>query len=227
MDQLQLEHLTAEIKIAPEHIVREYYEMVILQAISEAKFSKNLMFYGGTALRLAYNGIRFSEDLDFLMLKKITADELKAVLEKTCATYPILQLVEVKDKRNTLFGLVKFKHPSLKHPRQIKIEISKKSPKNKQRIMSELRLLSSPCSNFSPLLSTITLSSLEKAKIDAIKDRMEPRDWLDLWLTANALHKNFTLPTDFPFEKGEFKRELKRFLPKNRWNIIDEILKNA
>lgn len=227
MDQRQLEYLTSEIKIAPEHIVREYYEMAILQAISEAKFSKNMIFYGGTALRLAYNGIRFSEDLDFLMLKKITANELEAVLKKTCANYPILQLVEVIDKRNTLFGLVKFRHSSLKHPRQIKIEISKKKSKSGRRVMSELRLLNSPCSNFSPLVSTITLESMEKAKIDAIKERKEPRDWLDLWLIANLLHKNFTLPIDFPFEKKEFKRELKRFLPKNRWHIIDEISKNA
>lgn len=194
--------------------------MVILEAMSQSGVAQKVIFYGGTALRLAYHGMRFSEDLDFLMTQKISTKELNDVLLSVCTRYPLLTLVEVIDKKNTLFGLIKFTYPSLKHPRHIKIEISKKEGD----IESELRALHSPCSPFSPLLQTITLESLEHAKIAAIKGRKEPRDWLDLWLIANQLRKPFTPPIPFPYQEKYFRRELKRFLPKNKWIIIDEII---
>ncbi len=223
MDQQNLQILVEKIKIAPEYILREYYEMVILQAFSESDIAQKMIFYGGTALRLAYNGTRFSEDLDFLMIKKITASQLKKLLENICKKYPTLTLNEVKMKRNTLLGVMKIRHQALKHPRHIKIEICKKNAS----IQSEYRLLHSDCSNFSPLIQTITIASLEKAKIEAIKERKQPRDWFDLWLLMNIQRKIFTPPIIFPFQEAEFKRELKRFLPKNHWPIIDQICKHA
>ena len=212
--------LAKKMKIAPEHVLREYYEMAILQAFSETNLTQKMIFYGGTSLRLAYNGPRFSEDLDFLMIKSITEKELRNVLQNVCNNNESLSLVEVKDKKNTLFALIKIRHPSLKHPRHIKIEISKK----KNGIKSEYRLLYSQCSNFSPLIQTITLESLEKLKNIVIKERKEPRDWVDLWIIANLLKKKFEPTVDFPFDGKEFKRELKRFLPQNKWMIIDQIL---
>lgn len=221
MDQYQLEILSKKIKIAPEHILREYYEMAILQIFSETNLTKNVIFYGGTALRLAYDGPRFSEDLDFLMIKKISPASLKETLTQITKLYPALSLIEVKNKRNTLFGLLKIKHSTLKHHRHIKIEICKK----KNGTKSEYRFLHSVCSNFSPLINTITLESLEKLKILAIKGRQEPRDWVDLYFIRNLLKKNFEQDgIKFPFEPKEFKRELKRFLPRDKWMITDQIL---
>lgn len=223
MDQYNLEVLAKNLKIAPEHILREYYEMVLLQAFSETNLTKSVIFYGGTALRLAYAGPRFSEDLDFLMVKKFGARKLKTLLQKVCKTYPSLSLMEVKEKRNTLFALIKIQHPVLKHACHIKVEISKK----KNGIQSEYRILHSSCSNFSPLIQTITLTSLEKLKLAAIKGRKEPRDWVDLWIIVNLLKKPFQAPQKFPFDQKEFKRELKRFLPSNQWTVVDTILKVA
>lgn len=221
MDQQNLQILASSIKIAPEHILREYLEMAILQSFSETNLTKKMIFYGGTALRLAYGGPRFSEDLDFLMTQKITDKELEKNLGEICNKYPELTLVETKMKRNTLFGLLKIRHPSLKHPRHIKIEICKKE----NDINSEYRMLHSDCSNLSPLTQTITVESLEKLKINAIRNRKEPRDWLDLWFISNILKKNFEAPLEFPFKKTEFIREMKIFLPKNKWQIIEEIIK--
>ncbi len=47
------------------HIIREYLQCKILEIIYNSKFAKDLVFLGGTALRIGYNNQRFSEDLDF------------------------------------------------------------------------------------------------------------------------------------------------------------------
>ena len=46
-------------------VVREYAQTIILRAIYQTKFGRKIFFMGGTALRFAYDLLRFSEDLDF------------------------------------------------------------------------------------------------------------------------------------------------------------------
>ena len=60
-----IEKIARDLKIAPLNIIREHLEMETLYYLAESKLSENLIFYGGTVLRLAYNSFRFSEDLDF------------------------------------------------------------------------------------------------------------------------------------------------------------------
>ncbi len=45
-------------------IVREYLQYKILQAIFESKQASKLSFLGGTALRILFGNLRFSEDID-------------------------------------------------------------------------------------------------------------------------------------------------------------------
>ncbi len=52
-----------------KHILREYLQYKILEIIYNSKFAKDLVFLGGTALRIVYQNQRFSEDLDFDNLK--------------------------------------------------------------------------------------------------------------------------------------------------------------
>jgi len=47
------------------HMLREYLQYKILEAIVASKHGAKFIFLGGTALRLMYNNTRFSEDLDF------------------------------------------------------------------------------------------------------------------------------------------------------------------
>ncbi len=46
-------------------IVKELLHYDILLALSRSELSHDLVFQGGTALRLCYGGQRYSEDLDF------------------------------------------------------------------------------------------------------------------------------------------------------------------
>lgn len=47
------------------NILREYLQYKILEIIFNSKYSRDVIFLGGTALRIIYNNSRFSEDLDF------------------------------------------------------------------------------------------------------------------------------------------------------------------
>jgi predicted nucleotidyltransferase component of viral defense system len=50
---------------SPKSIVVEYVQYELLDSLFKQKQSRYLSFIGGTALRIVYNGSRFSEDLDF------------------------------------------------------------------------------------------------------------------------------------------------------------------
>jgi len=219
MDQYNLQLLTKKLKIAPLNIVRENIEIEILNAFSQSKLAKKIIFYGGTALRLAYASPRFSEDLDFLMIKKIRAKDLKDLFLDLTKEHKGTALKDFKDKRNTLFALINLKHAALKHPINIKIEIAKR----KNGIQYEFVPLSSPCSHLVPIVPTIKIESLKDLKEKAIKKRIEARDWFDLWYITKYLKKPWRPSKKFPFDKKEFKRELKRFLPQDKWMLIDQI----
>lgn len=47
------------------NIVREYFQHLFLSQLARQKEGQNLLFKGGTALRIIYGSPRFSEDLDF------------------------------------------------------------------------------------------------------------------------------------------------------------------
>lgn len=48
-----------------KNILTEYYQHEILDSLYRQKGSEKYVFIGGTAIRICYDGARFSEDLDF------------------------------------------------------------------------------------------------------------------------------------------------------------------
>lgn len=52
---------------APEfpNVIREYFQHLFLSQLYKLEGTENLLFKGGTALRMIYGSPRFSEDLDF------------------------------------------------------------------------------------------------------------------------------------------------------------------
>lgn len=220
LDQSDLENLTKKLKIAPLNIVRENIELVILNEIAQSEIGTKIIFYGGTALRLAFGSPRFSEDLDFLMIKKVHKKEFKNILLNLVKENKELSLKDLKDKRNTLFALLSIHYPAFKHSLNIKIEIAKR----RNGIQFEFIPLASPCSHLKPIVPTITIESLKKLKRAAIKKRNEPRDWFDFWFICKYLKEPWRPPKKFSFDKKEFKREMKRFLPQDKWVLIDQIV---
>lgn len=223
LNQVLIEKIAEELKIAPLNIIREYYEMETLHYLSQSKLAESLIFYGGTALRLAYHSFRFSEDLDFLLEKptKNNLSELKAVAQKVEQENPDLEVEEVIEKRQTIFALLHIKNQLLKHPIRIKIEISKK----KNGLKKENLLLISPTSNKEIIFPTATAESIYDLKKKAIFGRNLPRDWFDFWYLSQKLRREEKINKPFPFAASEFARELKRWLPRDRWLIIQTVIK--
>ena len=77
MDETQLNEYIKNLGISRDQILREEAEMEILAELANDKLGSKLVFYGGTALRLAYNSPRFSEDIDLLRLKPVNFTEFK------------------------------------------------------------------------------------------------------------------------------------------------------
>ncbi len=59
------QHYPKEQRAFKRNILREYLQYKILEIIFNSKYSQELVFLGGTALRIVYSNARFSEDLDF------------------------------------------------------------------------------------------------------------------------------------------------------------------
>src|SRR3990172_452987 len=69
------------------NVVREYFQHLFLSQLYKLERADNLLFKGGTALRVIYGSPRFSEDLDFSIFrieeydrKKFIEDLFSAVL---------------------------------------------------------------------------------------------------------------------------------------------------
>jgi len=91
----------AENKIYSKYILKEYVQLMILDFLSTSAYVKNIVFIGGTNLKVVKGIDRFSEDLDF-DCKDLTEIKFKAM------TDDVLQYlrragfrVERRDKQNT------------------------------------------------------------------------------------------------------------------------------
>lgn len=184
----------------PFEALREILQEIVLYALSDAGFFKYAVFYGGTALRILYGLPRFSEDLDFSLLKPDITFDLskyeKAVIEKL-ASYGFESNIETKIKENKSIQSAFLKGNTIKyliainapddivktfHSRKIlkiKFEVDTEPPINFQD-EEKLHLLPSPF-----MIRTMIPSSLFAGKMHAIicrswQTRPKGRDWYDL-----------------------------------------------
>lgn len=73
-----------EKKNSPKGVLVEYLQYELLDSIYRQNQSRYLSFMGGTAIRIGYNGNRFSEDLDFDNFK-LSFRQFQELLEATMA----------------------------------------------------------------------------------------------------------------------------------------------
>ena len=82
-------------------MLKEYLQLMILDFISTTKYAKNLVFIGGTNLRIIHGIDRFSEDLDF-DCKNMTVNDFR---EMTDSVLGFLKrnglIVETKDSESS------------------------------------------------------------------------------------------------------------------------------
>lgn len=223
LEQSLIENQSNKLKTSKENIAREVYEILILQAIGESNIGKNLVFKGGTALRLAYNSPRFSEDLDFSIIEEISFTDFKNIIEGICSKYKEIELSDLTDKRYTFFAILKIKEDFLPQRFPIKIEISKRKFSSSQKPGFELLPLKSPFLPISVFSNVMSLETILENKLGAVKERIKSRDLFDIWFVSSLLKK----PADFKingFNKRTIRQELNRYLPKNYYYVTDYLI---
>ncbi len=148
----------------------EQFEIEVLQFLNSKNLLNNLVFGGGTMLRLCYELNRYSIDLDFYFKKQGHEDSFFQVVKDAISS--VYEITDSENKRNT--QLFEFRSPQ--YPMRLKIEI------NKQKLfpVSKQSIAYSQHSNFQVFLSTIPLEKMMENKIEALLSRKETRDAFDI-----------------------------------------------
>ena len=211
--------LSQELRISNDKIIREEWEIKVLEKISQSAIGAKVMFKGGTALRLAYNSPRFSDDLDFSPLTKITFSDYKTVIKSIEKAFPEIKISDLQDKYFTYLSEFKITDPLLTQNLTIKVELSKRKSKYK----SSLRLLNSPTSNLQLLIEVEEIEEILKDKMNAIKERKLPRDLFDIWFLCQKLR--LPMPDiKLKIDKKLIRQELSKYLPKNYQTITAQLM---
>lgn len=152
----------------------EIFEMELLGILNSGKFLEPLVFGGGTMLRLCYEINRYSADLDFWFIKKISEkkyfNKLKAYLERE------YDLTDAKIKYYTLL----FEIRSGDYPKRLKIEIRK----GVKTCDFQERIAFSKYGTKQVILKVHTLQETMKNKVEAALNRREIRDCFDIEFLA-------------------------------------------
>ncbi|MBU1670076.1 MAG: nucleotidyl transferase AbiEii/AbiGii toxin family protein [Actinobacteria bacterium] len=220
MEQLLAERLALELKIDVTQVVREYWEVVLLNRLFESPWSRDLLFKGGTALRLAYGSPRFSEDLDFSLLKNNLGGTFKETTAGLVKPLAVADITDLAAKRWTYLCEIRITEEYLAQPFRIKLEISRRPAPGYR---SELRLITSPTTPIQALCRVATLEQLLQDKQDCIMDRAAPKDIFDLWFISQKMGIQYK-PPDTGITPIELKRDLAKYLPTDYQGVIEDLL---
>jgi predicted nucleotidyltransferase component of viral defense system len=219
MEREIAENQARDLKIDLTQVVREFWEIIIMKGLFDSPEGKFLIFKGGTALRLVYGSPRFSEDLDFSLISDRLKGKFESLIKKIISPYPELSITDLQEKYYTYLGEIKITQDYLPSPFRIKIEISKRREKGYK---SELLIISSPVSTMQLLGNVATLEQLYKDKLTCVKERAKPKDIFDLWYISQKLNKVYK-PGAIMMPKRQLVRELRKYLPKDFWPVIDKL----
>jgi len=93
-------------------IIREYLQARLLQSLQDRGTFNTWVFQGGTALRFLYSMSRFSEDLDFALVKPGMKDNFRKVLTNAKKVFQAENYdvnIRVNDTRTVKSAFVRFK----------------------------------------------------------------------------------------------------------------------
>ena len=208
-----------------ENALREIMQEIALAGLYRANFFNIAAFYGGTALRIFHGLQRFSEDLDFSLIKKDPDFEFAPYFESILEEFQSLGLKvslrqKVKSaitnvdsaflKSETLWSELVFENsiPQLnlkfKPIIKIKLEIDTYPPLGFE---TEHLLLNKP---FSFYVNCFTLPDLFAGKMHALlfrkwKNRVKGRDWFDFeWYLKSGVEINLSHFQQRAFETNDW-----------------------
>ena len=220
MEQLLANRLASELKIDITQVVREYWEILFLDGLFGTSAGNDLIFKGGTALRLAYGSPRFSEDLDFDLREDSLTERFEEIAEGLVRPFTEAEITDLARKRWTYLCEIKVSEVYLAQPFRIKIEVSRRTPAGYN---SGLRLITSPTTPLQVLGNIAKLEQLYRDKQACLEGRAAPKDLFDLWFICQKLKIPYR-PPGTSLSKKELVRDLRKYLPSNYGKVIEELL---
>lgn len=173
----------------------EALEMRVLDEMRQTRILDELVFGGGTMLRLCYDLPRYSVDFDFYLKKK--AEAFHPWVRKLNDKFRTMG-AEITDQWEKHFSFL-WEIRMEGTPRRLKIEIRKDSARAAQ---TSLAIAHSPHSPLQVRLRVVALEQMWLNKVDALASRREIRDAYDLeFLTLRG-------PADFAHVDPARLREL-------------------
>jgi len=215
----------------PRRYLAEYLQSEILSILYGSKYGKHLSFLGGTCLRFVYGIRRFSEDLDFDLIKAgLDYNALASHLEKKLKEKGFLVEAKTKKTENIFIVSIRFSEVMKQlgisdladQKLKIKFEID---PKPYENIEYESKTIASYGKVFNVISNT--LSTLFAQKIIALKLRpyQKGRDFYDIvWFLAQ---KNI-VPNYAILKEKDIKTENREDVARELEKIISNLdLKQA
>jgi len=235
INQSNIQELATREQTSEINVAREYLQHLFLRALYRKEGADRFLFKGGTAIRIVFNGSRYSEDLDF-SIPRMTKQEIEDVL--LGALYDleeegITKNLEVQDADTTSGGylaninldILGFKVGMISNL-QIKDDSA--------WLVPQTHVITNPL--FLPAYSLVTLKDelIVKEKIEALKSRHKPRDVFDAYFFARDPHLRKFLPHDpeslqkiseslDEISDSDLEKDLKPFLPRNYQSIIKQL----
>ena len=216
---------------ALRNAIYEVNQQIILAGLADGGFFDKAAFYGGTCLRIFHGLRRFSEDMDFTLLKEDTSFDFGQYFQPVIDQFALVGRkveIEKKDKKNfgkvesaflkdttNVYNILFQTEKSIK----IKIEVDTAPP---LKFATEQRTLLQPKSF---LTRCMTLPNLFAGKMHALtfrawKSRIKGRDWYDFeWYVRNGipldwnhLHERILQFSGRNMSQEEFKAALRERL---------------
>ena len=189
---------------ARQNAIYEVTQQIVLSGLSDGGFFDKAAFYGGTCLRIFHGLNRFSEDMDFTLLKIDDSFRFEDYFQAIVDQFALVgRQVEIKKKDKKNFG--KVESAFLKDTTdvydisfqteksiKVKIEVDTVPP---GKFGTEQKLLLQPKSF---MTRCVTLPCLFAGKIHALvyrawKNRIKGRDWYDFeWYVRHNVPLDFT-----------------------------------
>jgi len=220
MEQQIIEKTALKKGISPDAVIREYYEYLLLSGLFESEIGDNIVFKGGTALRVFYGLPRYSDDLDFDITGKKNFKSFSRAVRSAAGRYENMQISDLWEKKNTFQCEIKIEETWMKQKFSVKIEASKRTGMNGRK--SELKMAVSDDFGTQVFGRVMTLESLYEEKSRALSGRDEPKDYFDMWYICQLLKKPFN-PGKKP-DKKRYRQVLGKYLPRKYVKVLDEIL---
>ena len=218
-----LKSLATKLQTTELNIRREYFQHLFLSYFYQQPVTERIYFKGGTALRMLYNSVRFSEDLDFSSavhdiqaLEEAILDTLAAIARENIN----VDLAESKTTTGGYLAMATFRTNYDVVAVQLEISL-REGEKQGEAVMI--------VSDFVPAYMVVALvrEQLIDEKIQALLARRKARDFYDLYfiLRANLLpvpRRDVLIQVMETLRQSriDFERELKELLPRSHWAII-------